>query len=85
MDFASARTRFAKTLRIACNGQADAGKLLELLSPYRHGGCPVSVSYQNGSASCLAELGEGWRVQLHDNLIQSLSAWLSDDNVEIMY
>ena len=85
MDIAGARTRFAKAMNISCNGQADAGKLLELLSPYRNGGCPVTVSYHNGSASCVVELGESWRVQLHDNLLQSLSAWLTSENVAIQY
>jgi len=87
-DIGAARTRFAKSLRLSCNGQANAGKLMELLSPYRNGngaGCPVTISYRNAGACCDVELGDGWRVQLHDNLLQTLGEWLNPDQVSIRY
>lgn len=84
-DLTGARTRFAKAIHISCNGQANAGKLQELLSPYRNGGCPVTISYRNNRASCDVELGESWRVQLHDNLLLSLSDWLDAENIRIRY
>ena len=84
-DLAAARSRFAKRMRLAMNGQADAAKLKELLAPYCNGGCPVSVTYYNQNARCEVELGETWRVSLKDDLLQSLSAWLSTENVKIIY
>ncbi|TCV87477.1 DNA polymerase III subunit alpha [Sulfurirhabdus autotrophica] len=84
-DLTGARTRFAKAIHISCNGQANSGKLQELLSPYRNGGCPVTISYRNNRASCDVELGETWRVQLHDNLLLSLSDWLDAENIRIRY
>jgi DNA polymerase-3 subunit alpha len=30
-------------------------------------------------------LGEAWRVELQDELLQNLNAWLSVDNVKILY
>jgi len=30
-------------------------------------------------------LGDAWRVNLHDDLIKSLSDWLSPENVRIVY
>ena len=84
-DLNAARNRYARGVRLTCNGQSSAQKLKELLAPYRNGPCPVSVVYHNHRASCEIELGEAWRVNLNDNLLQSLTAWLSADNVKVVY
>ena len=84
-DLEAARNRYARAVRLTCNGQSSAQKLKELLAPYRNGPCPVSVVYHNRNASCEIELGESWRVNLNDNLLQALGAWLSADNVKIVY
>ena len=46
-DLQSARAKFARSMRLTCNGQSSGAKLRELLSPYRNGGCAVSVIYTN--------------------------------------
>ncbi|HUO44229.1 MAG TPA: DNA polymerase III subunit alpha [Burkholderiales bacterium] len=84
-DLAAARGRFARCMRLEMNGQADAVRLKELLAPYCNGSCPVSVVYYNQQARCEVELGEAWRVNLRDDLLQSLAAWLSAENVSIIY
>jgi DNA polymerase-3 subunit alpha len=84
-DLNAARNRFARGVRLACNGQSSAQKLRELLAPYRNGPCPVSIVYHNRSAACEIELGEDWRISLHENLLQSLSAWLDEPNVTVLY
>jgi len=84
-DLAAARGRFARRMRLEMNGQANAAKLKELLAPYCNGTCPVSVVYYNQDARCEVELGEAWRVNLKDDLLQSLTAWLSAENIEIVY
>ena len=84
-DLNAARNRFARGVRLTCNGQSSAQKLKELLAPYRNGPCPVSIVYHNHDASCEIELGDDWRVSLHDNLLQSLAAWLTEPNVTIVY
>jgi DNA polymerase III subunit alpha len=84
-DLSAARARFARSVRLTCNGQSSASKLKELLTPYRNGSCPVSVVYHNRDARCEIELGETWRVSLNDNLLQTLAAWLSADNVKVLY
>lgn len=84
-DLSAARNRFARGVRLTCNGQSSAQKLKELLAPYRNGPCPVSVDYHNHRASCEIDLGEAWRVNLNDNLLQSLTAWLSAENVKVVY
>ena len=85
LDFAEARNRFARGMRIICNGGSSGSKLKDLLSPYRSGRCPVSVVYSNRGATCEIDLGDAWRVSLNEDLIRSLSDWLSPENVRIVY
>ena len=47
--------------------------------------CPVAVVYRNGSATCTLELGDEWRVSLRENLLESLRANFSAENVKIIY
>ena len=96
-DLASARSRYAKSMRLHCNGLSNVVKLRDLLAPYRNTGssntnsgnnccyCPVSIIYRNQNAACEIELGDAWRVILHDNLLQSLSAHFQAENVEVVY
>ena len=84
-DLAEARQRFARGMRLTCNGQSSGNRLREVLAPYRSGTCPVSVVYSNRGAVCEIDLGEAWRVNLHDDLIRSLGEWLSPENVRIVY
>ncbi len=84
-DLAEARNQFARGMRLTFNGDASGGRLRDLLAPYRSGRCPVSVVYANRGAACEISLGEEWRVSLHDDLIRSLTEWLSPENVKIVY
>ena len=84
-DLQTARNRYARGIRITCNGGSSGGKLREVLAPYRSGKCPVQVVYSSNGATCEIDLGEAWRVNLHDDLIQSLSDWLEPENVQIVY
>ncbi|MBC7945923.1 MAG: DNA polymerase III subunit alpha [Burkholderiales bacterium] len=47
--------------------------------------CQVAITYNNGSAICEVELGDEWRVDLHDNLLQALNDALRSENVTIVY
>lgn len=80
-----ARGRFARRLHISMNGQADARKLHTLLSPYREGPCLVRLSYQNQTAKAEMNLSDIWRVRLDDALLNSLTEWLTPDNVKVVY
>ena len=86
-DLAHARNRFARQLRLACNGQSNGAKLKEILAPYRteEGGCPVTIAYHNGKAACEISLGGNWQVQLHDHLIETLGQWLEPSSVQVRY
>ncbi|MCC6532868.1 MAG: DNA polymerase III subunit alpha [Burkholderiales bacterium] len=85
MDIDAARNRFARMIRIRCNGASSGRKLRELLAPYRPGPCAVAIEYSNAEASCEIRLSEDWRVNAADNLVQSLAEWVSRPNVEIVY
>jgi DNA polymerase-3 subunit alpha len=85
LDLTEARKRFARGVRLTCNGESAGGKLRDMLAPYRNGHCPVSVVYANRGAICEINLGEAWRVNLNDDLIRSLNEWLSPENVRVLY
>jgi DNA polymerase-3 subunit alpha len=85
LDLQTARNRYARGLRITCNGASSGAKLREVLGPYRSGKCLVQVVYSNKGATCEIELGDEWRVNLHDDLIRSLGDWLEPENVQIVY
>jgi len=88
LDLESLRARFAARLRIAMNGEADAKRLQQLLAPYRASGggaCQVVVAYRNSSAACEVALGDAWRVRPDSRLIAELGAWLTPENVQLIY
>ncbi len=93
LDLPALRSRYARELRLALNGQADAKKLKEFLAPYRskdgsatgNGACPVVVHYHNGKAEVDIALGPDWRVRPEEALISQLGEWLQSDNVSVLY
>jgi DNA polymerase-3 subunit alpha len=96
-DLAGARSCYAKSIRLHCNGSSNAVKLKDLLAPYRNNDgstsnsennsfyCPVLITYHNKNAACEIELGDEWCVSLHDNLLQSLSEHFHAENVKVIY
>ena len=90
-DLSTLRNSKASFLKISCNGQADAIKLKTLLKPYCKNtsdearGCPVKIEYHNTRSKVELMLGNDWRVDLHEELIAGLTAWLSRENVKILY
>jgi DNA polymerase-3 subunit alpha len=90
-DLSTLRNSKASFLKISCNGQADAMKLKTLLKPYcvstsdEQRGCAVKVEYHNTTSKVELMLGSEWRVDLHDELINGLTQWLSQSNVKILY
>jgi DNA polymerase-3 subunit alpha len=91
-DLATARSAHASMLKLSCNGQSDAVKLTHILSAYRKNAgqpdkklCPVKIEYHNAQGQASLMLGDAWRVELQDELLQHLRAWLSVENVKILY
>ncbi len=85
MDLDGVRKRWAKRLRIACNGNADAAKLAEILAPFRAEGIPVTVQYANARVSGEVDLADDWRVSPDSALIDRLREWLQPESVALVY
>jgi DNA polymerase-3 subunit alpha len=79
------RKRFAKRLRIACNGNAQADRLFELLAPYRSGTCPIVLQYRNDGIEGELELPDSWRVTLDEPLLTGLADWLQPESIRVIY
>jgi DNA polymerase-3 subunit alpha len=85
-DLATMRRTRAKGLRIACNGNASAEALAQILEPHRPGNKPITISYcSDRGVSGNIDLPEQWRVNLDDALIDRLREWLKPENVEVVY
>ena len=84
-DLPGARRKFARGLKLCCNGSGSAERLLALLEPHKSGQCPIIIDYQNCAASGEIELPAAWRVNLDEPLLAQLREWLAPENVTILY
>ena len=84
-DLPAIRKRYAKGLRLACNGGADAERLAALLGPFRNGSCGIVVEYRNSGVGGEIELPESWRVDPDEGLLAQLRDWLAPENVRVVY
>jgi DNA polymerase-3 subunit alpha len=88
-DITEARQRFARRLEIQLDAsQAANGFLSELnqvLNPFREGDCPVWISYQKQGASAKLSLGDSWKVQPSDELINRLTGLTGEQQVQMIY
>ncbi len=84
-DLPTLRRKFAKGLKLACNGNASAARLAEILQPFRPGDKPITISYRNERIGGDVALPEDWRVNLDDALLDRLREWLQPENVQVMY
>jgi DNA polymerase-3 subunit alpha len=84
-DLGTLRRQRAKGIRIACNGNASADRLAEILDPFRPGSTPITVHYVNDRVGGDLELPEAWRVNVDDALIDRLREWLAPQNVQVLY
>jgi len=84
-DLASVRKRWAKGLKLACNGNASASRLAEILQPFRPGEKAITIEYRNARIGGEVELSDEWRVNLDDALIDRLRDWLEPENVQVVY
>ena len=84
-DLGTLRRQRAKGIRIACNGNASADRLAEILAPFRPGSTPITVHYVNDRVGGDLDLPEAWRVNIDDALIDRLREWLAPQNVQVLY
>ncbi len=85
LDLAEVRSAHARLLRLSINGQADSAKLKALLAQYSGGKCHVAIRYRNARGECDIRLPETCKVKVSAPLLDSLSQWLDEKNVEVVY
>jgi DNA polymerase-3 subunit alpha len=84
-DLAGARRKWARALRLSCNGSSSAQRLFDLIEPFRRGHCPVTINYSNQASGGDIELGSDWQVNLDEHLLAGLREWLAPENVTVVY
>ena len=84
-DLPAARRKFARGLKLSCNGSASGARLFQVLEPYKSGPCPIVIDYRNGAAEGEIELPDAWRVTLDDTLLAQLRDSLAPENVRVLY
>jgi DNA polymerase-3 subunit alpha len=85
LDLPTARSKFARQLRISCNGGSDANRLSSLLKPFSNGPVGVTLVYQCAQAKGELELGAGWKVSLDELLLAELRDWFTPENIDIVW
>ncbi len=84
-DIAAIRKRYARGLRLALNGGAEAARLADLLEPFRPGRCAVLLEYRAAGLCGEIEFPESWAVNPDNALIAQLQDWLAPENVRVVY
>ncbi len=81
--------KFVRQITLSMNGQADSAKLRRLLTPHlapnQRDASAVKLVYNNGDAEVPVVLPDQWRVRVTEPLVDSLTEWLSADNILIDY
>ena len=74
-------------LRLCKQGdcRAEMNYLKETLASYCRGTSYVSVEYRNDQGQCTLSLGDDWKVNIDDTLLESLRDYLGKDNVYLDY
>lgn len=88
MSISDARCRFAHSLQVHINQSDD--KLQQRLSGWiklhrRDEGVPVRIRYQREDAQADLMLGEGWRVEVTDELLLDLKHLYGKEQVRLLY
>ncbi|BAK77837.1 DNA polymerase III, alpha subunit [Pseudogulbenkiania sp. NH8B] len=86
-ELGEARSRYARSLALQINGNADVARLRTTLGPFRSedAGCPVRLSYNNGLAKGDLLLPPEWGVRLDDGLLLALQDWLGEQAVKVLW
>ncbi len=89
MDLEQARNLYARCLVLRVN-QDKAGNgfipgLVKVLEPFREGSCPVQIDYQGAQADAVLRLGDEWRINPSESLIQRLGDIVGPEQVQLRY
>lgn len=65
------------------NGVLESVK--SLLTPHKKHSRPIVIEYDNGTAKGEIDLGDDWKVEINDRLLDDLASLLGADNVRLEY
>ncbi|PCC99306.1 DNA polymerase III subunit alpha [Halopseudomonas pelagia] len=88
MSLEDARTTLLDSVRISLDTQRHGAQSLDQLAGLLRkfpGGCAVTVDLQRPDAAVQLRLGEGWRVEPADDLVQGIRDHLGKDSVSLHY
>jgi DNA polymerase-3 subunit alpha len=89
LSIEQARAEFAKRLTIQWpdddGNRPWVDELQDLLTSYRGGACPIFIDYRGKSARTVIQLGETWRVNPGDELLNRLQQRIGPDKVKLLY
>ena len=81
--------KYVRSMTLSMNGQADSGKLREILSGHlaanQTNSCVINIRYNNGVGEVPITLPDKWRVRVCDPLLEDLYNWLKPANVDLEY
>ena len=88
-DISRARQEFASRLLVTIDhrkaGNGFVNALLQVLTPFKEGHCPVYLQYLGSTAKANIRLGERWSVHPTDELIHRLNELAGENNVKVEY
>ena len=88
-DIGRAREVFASRLLVTVNyqkaGNGFVNDLVEVLTPFKQGHCPVYLQYMGADAKARIRLGDHWCVHPTDELIHRLNELAGESNVKVEY
>lgn len=89
MDLSEARQAKVAGIRLAWQAELlepSAAKILKtVLGPFRDGKCPITVVLEKDNCGVDLVLGEHWRVQPSDQLLEELRDAYGQESVEVVY
>jgi DNA polymerase-3 subunit alpha len=91
-DLVEARGKYAKSLKVRINSNVPeaclSSDLAKVLRPYKEqqgNGCPIVIHYTSANACAEIVLGDEWRVNPNDDLLELLRDKFGSDEVSIDY
>ena len=89
MSIEQARNRLARALVLNVSpdelGNGFIGRLGSLIEDYGDGKCPVAIEYSTEDNRARLRLGDRWRVNAADSLLDGLRMQLGEHRVEVEY
>ncbi|MEQ8495501.1 MAG: DNA polymerase III subunit alpha, partial [Gammaproteobacteria bacterium] len=89
MTLDEARNRLARALVLSVTeqelGNGFVGTLQEVIATHGNGNCRIAIEYARDCARARIRLGDGWRVQVNDKLLDGLRGYLGEQRVHLEY